>query len=169
MARLVASSILILAATTLSAGCGRPSTERNVRQALEQANIGTISVDVDEEARIVPLSGTVNTLSDRTRAEEVAAAAVGTSGRVLNDLTVASIEDDTANDYDGQVTKAVDAALDADRVLRERDVNIAVNSGTVTVTGEVRSEAERNRVTRVVKSAAGVKDVVNTLAINRER
>jgi osmotically-inducible protein OsmY len=145
----------------------RPDTEENVRKALDEANIH-VDVNVDDEANVVHLSGTVETIADRTRAEEVARAAIGTSGQVLNELTVTSLEGTTPDDPDGQLREALDHAIDEDRVLRERDVNIAVRNGVVSITGEVRSADEKNRAERLVRKAAGAKDVTNALQISPE-
>jgi len=78
----------------MAAGCDRErDTEENVRSALDQADLRAIEVEVDQNAHTVHLLGTVDTLADRTRAGEVAAAVVGTSGRVVNELTVATLDE----------------------------------------------------------------------------
>jgi osmotically-inducible protein OsmY len=66
-------------------------TERTVEQALDAASIRNVDVAIEGRANVVHLSGTVQSLADRTRAEEVALAAVGTSGRVVNEIAVAGI------------------------------------------------------------------------------
>ncbi len=158
-------------ALTTAMGCERrPDTAENVRKALEQANMQTVEVAVvDDEAQVVHLQGTVGTLADRTRADEIATAVVGTSGRVLNDLTVEGLTDRRRDDPDGRITDVLDERLDQDAVLRERDVNIRVTDGMVDLTGEVRTAEEKNRAERIVKAAPGVKDVVNGLQIRDER
>lgn len=149
----------------LIVGCQQgPPTEDNVRQALEQANLPSVQVAVDTEANIVHLKGIVPSMADRTRAHEVAAAAVGTSGQVLNELVIAGLNDRTA-DLDGEIEDALDKMTDADAVLRERDVNFDVVNGQVAITGEVRTADEKERAGRIAKAAPGVKDVANGLAI----
>jgi osmotically-inducible protein OsmY len=146
----------------------RPNTEENVRKALEQADMEEVEVTVDETGNTVHLSGTVENLSDRTRAGELAAAAVGTSGRVLNELTVTDLAEDAPDTPDAQLTDRLDLLIDNDPVLRERDVNFEVANGVVRVKGEVRSADEKERVTKIVRNAPGVTEVVNVLEINRE-
>ena len=76
----------------LASGCSSGgATEKNVRQALAQANIEDVAVDVDDGARVVRLTGTVGTMAERKRAEEVASAVVGTTGSVVSDLSVAGM------------------------------------------------------------------------------
>ena len=162
------SAILVTCALALACG-GREDTKENVAKALEQANLQNVAVDVDKESNIVHLKGTVGTMSDRTRAEEVASAAVGTSGRVLNELTVEGLNTETADDLDEDIEDALDRMVDDDPVLRERDINFEVANGVVTVKGEVRSAKEKNQVTQIVKAAPGVKDFANALEIHPEQ
>ena len=155
---------------TLAIACGRNSdTKGNVQNALKQANIDKVEVDVDRESNIVHLKGTVDTMTDRTRAEEIANAAVGTSGRVLNELTVEGLNAETADDLDDQIEDGLDRMLDNDPVLKERDIKFEVNNGMVTIKGEVRSVDEKRRVGQMVAAAPGVKDVANGLAVRNSQ
>lgn len=159
--RCVATALIVLAAA-----CARTDTEGNVRKALDEANMKSVDVYVNDDS-IVHLTGTVGTLSERTRAEEIASAAVGTTGRVVNELTVEALEE-PPDDPDGQLTHALDRLIDADPVLRERDVNITVASGAVTITGEVRTDAERRRVASLLRGAPGVASLTNQLQIHTD-
>lgn len=164
----IISAVLLLGALALACGRG-DDTRQNVSKALEEANLPDVAVDVDQDSKIVHLKGTVGTMSDKTRAEEVATAAVGTTGRVLNELTVEGLNAGIANDLDAQIHDTLDRMVDNDAVLRERDVNFEVINGIVTVKGEVRSAQEKNRVTQIVKAAPGVKDFANALEIHPEQ
>ncbi len=163
-------SSTLLFASVLAIGCGgRADHKENVQKALTQANLENVAVDVDDDANIVHLKGTVGSMSDRTRAEEVAAAAVGTTGRVLNELTVEGLNSDTADDLDDEIHDTLDRMVDNDPVLKERDINFDVSNGTVTVKGEVRNAEEKNKVGQIVKAAPGVKDFANALEIRSEQ
>jgi osmotically-inducible protein OsmY len=163
-------SSAVLLACALAAGCGGDvDRKENVEKALTQANLEHVAVDVDDDADIVHLKGTVGSMSDRTRAEEVAAAAVGTSGRVLNELTVEGLNTETAGDLDGEIHDTLDRMIDSDPVLSERDVNFEVSNGAVTIKGEVRSAEEKSTVEQIVKAAPGVKDLANALEIRPEQ
>ena len=65
-----------------------PDPSTRTKEALDQANIKDVNVDWDKDARVAHLKGTVDSPRERDRAEQVAATAVGTSGKVLNELTV---------------------------------------------------------------------------------
>jgi osmotically-inducible protein OsmY len=146
--------------------CDRaPDTDERLRQALDQANMQAVTADVDADANVVHLKGAVENMSERTRAGEVAAAVVGTSGQVLNEVTVRGLNDETAGALDDQIEDTLDRTIDRDPVLKERDVNFEVANGMVVVKGWVRSATERSRVEELVKAAPGVKDVANALEI----
>ena len=56
--------------------------------------------------------------------------------------------------------------VDRDQVLRDRDVDFDVNNGVVTVKGEVRTAAEKNKVSEHRQvGTPGVKDFANALEI----
>ena len=94
---------------------------------------------------------------------------MGTSGRVLNELTVEGLNTETADDFDDDMQDTLDRMVDNDPVLRERDINFEVTNGAVVASGEVRSAEEKNRVTQIVKAAPGVKDFANALEIRPEQ
>lgn len=155
-----------LAVLACIAGCRRgPSTGDNLRKALDQANMRQVQVKVDDDEHIVHLKGVVGSMADRSRAQEVADAVVGTSGRVLNELTVKGLNDTTADDLDGDIHKTLDRMIDNDPTLKQRDINFDVVNGMIAIKGTVRSADEKNRVGDMTKAAPGVKDVANGLQI----
>lgn len=164
----VTSAVLLTGAIAWACG-GRDDKRDNVKKALDEANIPNVAVDVDDTANLVHLKGTVGSTSDRTRAGEVASAAVGTSGRVLNELAVQGIDTPRGNAADVEVQDVLDRIVDNDPVLRERDINFEVLDGVVTVKGEVRTPGEKNRVTEIVRKAPGVKGFANDLEIHAEQ
>jgi osmotically-inducible protein OsmY len=95
----------------------------------------------------------------------VAVAAVGTTGRVLNEVTVKNVDDKSADDLDGRIRSDLKKMVDADPVLRDRSIDFDVNNGVVTVKGDVRTARETQLVTDLVKTVPGVKDMANALEI----
>jgi osmotically-inducible protein OsmY len=156
----------ILGVTLGAAACNRgPNPADEVNRALKDAKLDAVSVDWDKDARIAHLKGTVESSTDKQRALDVASAAVGTSGRVLNEVTIRGINDTTAGDLDSRIKSGLKKMIDADATLRERDIDFTVVNGVVTVKGEVDSASEKARVTELVREAAGVKDMANALEI----
>jgi osmotically-inducible protein OsmY len=164
----ITSAVLLTFALAMACVGGR-NKQDDVEKALQQANLPKIAVKVDSDANVVHISGSVDSMSDRTRAEEIANSAVGTTGRVLNELTVDGLNTDTADDLDGDIQDILDRMVDEDATLRERDINFEVKNGAVTIKGEVRNADEKARVTRIVKAAPGVKDFANALEIHPEQ
>jgi len=168
--RVTHTSVAVAFALALAAGaCSNnreaPDPTDRTERALTDANIRDVNVDWDKDARVAHLKGTVDSARERERAAEVAATAVGTSGKVLNELTVDNVNEKTADDMDGRIRSTLKDMLDRDQTLRDRDVNFDVNNGVVTVKGEVRTTAEKTKVSDLVKAAPGVKDFANALEI----
>jgi osmotically-inducible protein OsmY len=155
---------LCLAAGLAACNSG-PDPSDNVNKALKDANLHSVRVNWDSSTRVAHLKGSVDRPTDRERAEDVAAAAVGTTGRVLNELTIKGINESTADDLDGEIHSRLKKMIDADERLRDRDINFDVNNGAVTVKGTVASAAEKTHVSEIVRAAPGVKDMVNALEI----
>ena len=155
-----------VAAVCLGLACDRaPDSADSLRKALDQANMHQVEVKVDGDENIVHLKGIVGSMAERSRAEEVADAVVGTSGRVLNELTIKGLNDTSADDLDGDIQKKLDEMIDNDSTLKQRDINFEVTNGMVAIKGEVRSADEKTRVGDMTKTAPGVKDVANGLQI----
>jgi hyperosmotically inducible periplasmic protein len=160
----------LLVGAPLSYACNRaPDVKGEVQQSLKQANIDDVNVDYDKNEKVVHLKGSVDSAAERQRAEDVATQAVGTSGKVLNELTIEDVNEKTADNMDGQIRDRLSEAVDRDTTLKDRSINFDVNNGVVTVKGTVRSQAEKNRVDEIVKNAPGVKDFANGLEIERKR
>jgi osmotically-inducible protein OsmY len=168
MKRLIQAAAVsaLLIGVPLSYACNRgPDVKEQVQDSLKQANIDDVNVDYDKKENVVHLKGNVDSTAERQRAEQVATAAVGTSGKVLNELTVEDVNDTTADNLDGAIRDRLSEMVDRDATLKDRDIDFDVNNGVVTVKGNVRSAAEKNRVGELVKAAPGVKDFANGLEI----
>ena len=153
-------------ASVLAVACHRgPDPRDNVNRALKDAQLDKVEVKWDDDAHIAHLRGTVDTPTDKQRAEDVAAAAVGTSGRVLNELTIKGVNDTTASDLDGKIKSSLKRMIDNDPALKNRDIDFEVTNGVVTVKGAVQSAVEKSRVTELVREAPGVKATANALEI----
>jgi osmotically-inducible protein OsmY len=146
-----------------------PNPASITEKALQDASLNDVKVDWDKDVRIAHLRGTVDSPSDRDRAEQVAASTVGTAGKVLNEITIKGINEDTAGDLDGQINSALKQMVGNDPILKDRDISFDVTNGVVTVKGDVRSVAEKTKVTQIVRSAPGVKDFANALEIKPEQ
>jgi len=162
MNRLVIIGATIAALTACNRG---PNPTDEVTKALKQANLNEVTVDWDGGARVAHLRGRVDQPTDRQRAEEVASAAVGTTGKVLNEVTIKGLNEKTAGDLDGDIKSALTKMVDNDPVLRDRSITFDVNNGAVTVKGDVQTADEKAKLSELVHAAPGVKDFVNAVEI----
>jgi len=157
----------LIVAFSMSVACNRPNDRENrVSDALKQAKIDDVKADYDSDAKVVHLKGNVATQSERERAVEVAERAVGTSGKVLNEVTVENVDERSADDNDGQIRRQLNDMVDRDPQLTDRSIDFDVNNGAVEIKGTVASAAEKNKVTEMARSVAGVRDVANGLKID---
>jgi osmotically-inducible protein OsmY len=155
----------VAAAAAIAACSHAPNPTEEVTRALKQANLNQVAVDWDGGARVAHLKGTVDKPTDRQRAEEIATAAVGTTGKVLNEVTIKGLNEKTAGNLDGDIKDQLEKMVDSDPVLRDRRVKFEVNNGAVTVKGEVETTSEKAKLTELVRAAPGVKDFANAVEI----
>jgi BON domain-containing protein len=66
---------------------------------------------------------------------------------------------------DAQVTSDIQSKLSADSGLQGKQLGVAVENGSVTLSGNVDTEAERDAAARYASSVTGVKQVVNNLTV----
>ena len=71
--------------------------------------------------------------------------------------------------FDTDIEARLIDRLELDNFLRDRDINVQVVDGTVSVTGEVWTPLEKERVSELLRGVAGVIDVANELVIHPPR
>lgn len=163
------SVAMLSAGLSVAAACSNSnSTGDRVDKALKDANVKNVNVDYDRNANVVHLKGKVDTTYDKDRADQIATSVVGTSGKVMNELTVEGMDDKTADDMDGQIKSRLNDAVKNDQTLSDDNIDFSVNNGVVTVTGDVKTEQDKVRVNELVKGTTGVKDVANELKVKAD-
>jgi hyperosmotically inducible protein len=153
-----------LLASTLACGPDRPDHDSTAEAALNRAGLEHLSADYDQQANVVHLSGTVATESDRERAADVVRQAVNPA-RVANEVTVEGVDSKTADDLDSGLSTRLDNLIDRDAALANASIDFEVKNGVVTITGQVPTAEQKNRVEELARSQPGVKDVVNSLEV----
>ena len=158
--------ILIL---TFAAGCSEPAPAANIeadtRTSLDRAGLKDVSVKVDNGN--VKLSGEVASEAQKSEAATIAKAKAGTLA-VVNEIAVRppGMEQQaakTANAVDAAIHDNIKLALVQAQV--DKDIDIDVKEGVVTLKGTVPSEAARARVVKLATAVANVKQVVNEIKI----
>ena len=112
--------------------------------------------------------------ADKARAEELAKQVVGTSGRVVNEVTIATtgtggVAAPGTDEMDDRIEDELGRAFKEDNEwdMDGLDLNFDSQGGVVTITGDAPSQAVKDRVTARVKKIQGVTDVVNNLELKR--
>lgn len=158
-----------LAAATLIAttACGpkTPDYEKTADTALSSAALDKVDANYDNDAKTIHLTGTVDTENDRQRASDVVQKAVGDGAQVANEVTVANKDEGIADDLDNGIETHLGNLVDQEADLKDDSIDFDANNGVVTITGEVKSAAERDKVGDLARSQPGVKDVVNSLEV----
>jgi hyperosmotically inducible periplasmic protein len=157
------------------AGCSStaksPDVADNIRKSLDEANLKNVSVKQDRDKGVVTIGGNVATDADKSRAESIAKSVAG--GQVVADeiavIPVGAESDAKAihSELDKGIGNNLDAALIQNKL--HKSVKNDVKNGVVTLTGEVRSQAERAQAERVAASVPNVVQVVNELQVKNQK
>ena len=168
---LIASMLVALA---LTVGCNThkaPDVTSDVRHALDQAGLNSVSVSQDREKNVVTLSGNVQSDDDKARAEQIAKSTAG-DAVVADEIGVRpSGDESTAKKVDSELDSGIDKNLEAMLVQHKmnHDVSYDVAQGVVTLKGNVPSRSERASAENLAKQVPNVKQVVNELEVKHER
>jgi hypothetical protein len=71
------------------------------------------------------------------------------------------------NDLDRSIRVQLETLLAQETLLKERDISFSINGGDVTVTGIVRSDAEREKTNEIAINVPGVRSVANALRVSQ--
>jgi len=141
----------------------RTDTEvaRAVREALEwDAFVPDDKIRSTVSLGIVTLEGQVQTWAQRADAERAVRGLTGVRG-VINQITVMTKPVDPI-----RIKSDIEDALQRQAEREARRLDIAVKDGVVTITGRIRSWAEKNAIDRVVGFAPGVRRVDDRLIVD---
>lgn len=144
---------------------------KDIRQALDQAELREVRVSQDRDKDVVSLTGNVATDNDKTQAESIARSIAGNQV-VSNEIGVRPAgEESTAKKVASDLDKGIDNNVDAALVQHKlnHDVRYDVKNGVVTLKGSVNSESQRAAVEKLVARVPNVQQVVNELEVNDQR
>ena len=149
---------------------------------LFNGNLDSFDINTDVKNGNVVLTGKVENSVDKKLAEELVANIDGVTS-VDNKLTVVSDKDmegdmsddmeDTVDEGTSELTDAKIATVIKTRLLMDTDISgfdidVDVENGVVTLTGDVDSDAERDLAVEIAKNAYDVKDVESNLRVVTE-
>jgi hyperosmotically inducible protein len=119
-------------------------------------------IDVQVKSRVVTLGGALETPAQKYSAEQIAWQATGVQG-VVDRISV-TIVPAAAETVDEKLARRVEFELYSTKAFSLKTMQIHVDKGTVTLSGNVGSRAERMLAEKVAQSVDGIRKVVNNLA-----
>jgi hyperosmotically inducible periplasmic protein len=130
---------------------------------LADDRVSGTDVRVNTQSGIVTLRGKVASADEKRVAEEVTRAVDGVSS-VRNELQVVpAAERKVVNAQDKDLKNAVEKRIKQDASLKAADIDVEVDKGVVTLTGDVRDVRARVRASEVARAVPGVRAVKNEL------
>jgi osmotically-inducible protein OsmY len=134
------------------------------RELAWDTRIDEAAIGVSAHHGVVTLTGTVSSWADKHAAEEAAYRVAGVRD-IANDIEINQPWSTTLND--AEIAESVRRALTSARFVPHDQIRSTVsNTGTVTLTGAVRTLAQRDEAERVVRHLERVHCVVNQIAID---
>lgn len=157
----------------------QPSDERiatEVRGALLlHKNVSLVHTKVAANDGVVTLTGTAENEAEKSLAAKYAADVRGVK-RIENNIQVVASDKEKSSSSGRSVGEKVDDAAITAKVKYELSMNRATSAlrtevdtdnGVVTVRGEAKNSAEKDLVTKLAKSVAGVRDVRNDMVVGK--
>jgi hyperosmotically inducible protein len=132
----------------------------------KNAEMGEKRVETEVKNRVVMLSGSVETASQKYAAEQIAWQVPGVQG-VKDNLSTTNAQA-TPESADEKLAHRVEFELYSTKAISLKSVQIHAENGTVTLTGTVTSRAEKLLAERIAQSVAGVRKVMNNLVAPEE-
>lgn len=171
LARLVGIVVVVVVA----AGCAQtdPGITAVVKGKLAADNdVKAYQIDVDTNNKVVTLSGTVDTATAKARAVEIARGTDGVAN-VVDNLTVGgataatpSVPDvERAMYSDTGLTATIKGKFLADPTVGALRIDVDTRDNVVTLSGQVRSQAEKDQALKLARETDGVKSVVDRLTV----
>jgi hyperosmotically inducible protein len=153
----------VAALTIPTVACdGHNDPSGRVAQALEQERIKGVDLDWEADDEFLVLKGDVNSVDTRAQAGRIATQVAGRNALVINELTVNGLDETTP---DGEIRERLVTLVEQDPELRERDIDVDVNNGVVTIYGDVRTPQEKQKAEQLARRLTGVRDVANGLDV----
>lgn len=175
------SLISLCGAALLATACAQTdagvTTSVKARLAADDT-VKARQIDVDTRDHVVTLTGEVNTVMEETTALQIARSTKGVR-EVIDQITVAVAPvagaDRTSSEpladrlSDAGVTAAVKSKLLADPDTSGLSIDVDTKDKVVTLTGTVKSVAEKSEAVQIARNTDGVTGVNDQLTVERSQ
>ena len=155
----------VAAMTALCVGCS--ASDAGITTAIKSdlaANdeVKAYQIDVDTKDKVVSLTGTVDTPRAKTRAVEIARLQKGVF-QVIDNITVTAAAPPVISD--AALTASVNAKFGADANMSGSKIKVDTLDGVMTLSGEVRSQTQRDLAVRLARETTGVREVNDRMTV----
>jgi len=158
---LTASAGMVMSAT-LSAAPQDDQIERAFRQSqVYRTQLKDTDISIKSSDGVVTLKGVVQSENQKHLAEETARAITGVQ-QVTDELRVNDLESAPS---DEKIALSVRGALLLHKNVSLAETDVSANGGVVTLTGNAKSEAEKELAGKYAADVKGVKRVVNNMQV----
>jgi hyperosmotically inducible periplasmic protein len=138
-----------------------------VSEALAQnAELAEKHIATDVKNQTVTLSGTVETVAQKNQADHIAWQVTGVNG-VTDNLRAVNAQTNPES-IDDKLAHRIEFELYSTKAISLKTVQIHADNGTVTLTGNVSSRAEKLLAEKTAQSVEGVRKVVDNLSASDE-
>jgi osmotically-inducible protein OsmY len=168
---IVAITLLaLLSSSACSQRQNNPSYQDSVKNALEQADLKSVTVDEDRDKNTITLGGRLHSEDAKQQAAQIAQASAGTR-TIVNQISVQPVGNEAearkieANVDDG-IENNYQAAL-VSRGLDKEHIRFDAKNGVLTLKGSVNSAEHRKQAEQVADNIPNVAQVVNELEVKR--
>jgi hyperosmotically inducible protein len=166
----------VIVVAFMSAACGQtdPGITAAVKGKLAaDDDVKAYQVDVDTSNKVVTLSGRVETATAKARAVEIARGTEGVTN-VVDNITVGGAtaatpavpDAERAMYSDPGLTATIKGKFIADTAVSALKIDVDTRDGVVTLTGQVRSQTEKDQALKLARETEGVKSVVDRITVN---
>jgi osmotically-inducible protein OsmY len=125
-----------------------------------QPEVAEEDIEVDAEAGVLTLSGAVDTVWKKQRAEQLASEVIGVA-EVVNKILVVPTKDRR----DRELAEQIAAVLNRNTAARLDEIDVEVEEGKVTLSGTVSSENARKAALETAQLTLGVTEVEDRLVV----
>ncbi len=167
--------IVVSLLLALSIGCSENkantsnvNVKDSVSQALDNAGLKDISVDVNNDKELVTLKGDVKTQEEKDRAAQVAQQAA--SGYVVSNEI--GVRPEGVENKAGKIDSNVDSAIEKDfkavliaNRMDNQHIKYSAKNGVLTLNGKVANPEMREKAEKLAASVPNVQQVVNELDV----
>jgi len=158
-----------MGSTSQQAPAGDTKVDKDkINNALTAANLGAVDVKVDDDKKVVSLSGEVDSASLKQQAEQIAKDNAG-GYVVANEVAVRPVNGThDAKKVDSNVDDSIKSgfkALVAQNNWENQHINPDVKNGVLTLKGDVDTESQRATIEKAAAKIPHVKQVVNELTV----